>query len=134
MVAISVIKESNANVLPSALPSGLTAVFLGATSGIGKETLKQFVVAAKDKSPRIYILGRSFKAAEAQLAELRQSNPSATIEFLEQDVSLVRNVDAFVSQIKQHETKVDLLYISVGFISFQGRKGTPQQAGKGRTL
>lgn len=124
MVAISVIKESNANVLPSALPSGLVAVFLGATSGIGQATLKQFIVATKHKSPRVYVVGRSASAVYQQLADLRQLNPSATIEFVEQDVSLVRNVDPAVNQIKQRETKVDLLFLSVGFVSVQGRIGT----------
>ncbi|KAF7555936.1 hypothetical protein G7Z17_g1814 [Cylindrodendrum hubeiense] len=124
MVAISIIKDSNTKVLPSALPSGLVAVFLGGTSGIGQATLKQFVVATKDKSPRVYIVGRSSKAAYPLLAELRQSNPSASIEFIEQDVSLVRSVDAAVSQIRQHESKVDLLFMSVGFVTFQGRIDT----------
>ncbi|KAK7432200.1 hypothetical protein QQZ08_001145 [Neonectria magnoliae] len=126
MVAISIIKDSNTKALPSALPSGLVAVFIGGTSGIGQATLKQFVVATKDKSPRVYIIGRSTRAAHPLLAELRQSNPSATLEFIQQDVSLVRNVDAAVSQVKQHETKVDLLYLSVGFVSFQGRKETTE--------
>lgn len=123
MVALSIIKQSNAQALPAALPSGLVAVFIGATSGIGKATLEQFIVATRDKSPRVYITGRSTAAAVPLLAELRQSNPSASLEFIEQDVSLVRNVDAAVSQIKQNETKVDLLFITVGFISFQGRIG-----------
>ncbi|KPM44133.1 hypothetical protein AK830_g2418 [Neonectria ditissima] len=124
MVAISIIKESNAKALPSVLPSGLVAVFLGGTSGIGQATLKQFVAVTKDKSPRVYIVGRSTEAALPLLAELRRSNPSASVEFIEQDVSLVRNVDAAVSQIKKHESKADLLYLSVGFVSFHGRKDT----------
>lgn len=123
MVALSIIKESNAKVLPGALSSGLVAVFIGATSGIGKATLEQFIVATRDKSPRVYITGRSTSAAVPLLAELRQSNPSASLEFIEQDVSLIRNVDAAVDQIKQNETKVDLLFVTVGFISFQGRIG-----------
>lgn len=107
--------------MPGALSSGLVAVFIGATSGIGKATLEQFIVATRDKSPRVYITGRSTSAAVPLLAELRQSNPSASLEFIEQDVSLIRNVDAAVDQIKQNETKVDLLFVTVGFISFQGR-------------
>ncbi|KAH7140361.1 hypothetical protein B0J13DRAFT_477532 [Dactylonectria estremocensis] len=126
MVAISIIKESNTKALPSVLPSGLVAVFLGGTSGIGQATLKQFIIATKDKSPRVYIVGRSTTAAHPLLAELRQLNPSASLEFIQQDVSLVRNVDAAVSQINQHENKVDLLFMSVGFVSFQGRKETTE--------
>lgn len=123
MVAISIIKESNKHALPAVLPSGLTAVFLGATSGIGLASLKQFVIATDNKSPRVYVVGRSAKAATQLLAELRQSNPSATIEFIERDVSLIREVEPAVEQIKQRESKVDYLFISVGFVSFQGRIG-----------
>lgn len=123
MVTISIIKESNTKTLPSVLPSGLVAVFLGGTSGIGQATLKQFVIATKDKSPHVYIVGRSIQAAEPLLAELRQSNPSASIEFIQQDVSLIRDVDAAISQITQRENKVDLLFLSMGFVSFQGRIG-----------
>ena len=123
MVAITTIKTANTTTLPSTIPNGLTAVFIGATSGIGLSTLKQFNVAAKDKSPHIHIVGRSASAAVPLLAELRQNNSSATIEFIERNVALVREVDAAVAEITKKETKVDLLFLSTGFIPFGGRKG-----------
>lgn len=55
--------------------------------------------------------------------ELKQINASATFEFLEYDVSLLRDVDRAVRDVVQRERKVDLLFMSVGFISFEGRKG-----------
>lgn len=110
--------------LPATLPVGLTAVFLGATSGIGASTLKQLVVATKDKSPRIYVVGRSAAAAIPIVAELRQINTSAQINFIERDVSLVRNVDLVVDEVQKTEDKLDLLFMSVGYMSFEGRKGT----------
>lgn len=123
MVAINTIKKSNTTALPQALPQNLTAVFLGATSGIGRSTIKQLAIATDNKSPTIYIVGRSISAAAPLVAELRQSNPSATIEFIERDVSLVKEVDAAMQEVAKRETKVDLLFMSVGFMSFEGRKG-----------
>ncbi|KAM0269023.1 hypothetical protein ACHAPA_004632 [Fusarium lateritium] len=127
MVAISTIKKSNTTSLPQTLPQNLTAVFLGATSGIGRSTIKQLAIATDNKSPTIYIVGRSTSAATPLIAELRQSNSSATIEFIERDVSLVKEVDAAMQEIVKRETKVDLLFMSVGFMSFEGRKETKEK-------
>lgn len=123
MVSITTIKTSNTTTLPATIPNGFTAVFLGATSGIGQSALKQLAIAAKDKSPHIYIVGRSASAAVPLLAELRQSNTSATFEFIERNVSLIREVDAAIAEITKREENVDLLFLSMGFIAFEGRKG-----------
>jgi short-subunit dehydrogenase len=127
MVAINTIKKSNTTTLPQTLPQNLTAVFLGATSGIGRSTIKQLAIATDNNSPTIYIVGRSVSAATPLIAELRQSNPSAKIEFIERDVSLVKEVDAAMQEVAKRETKVDLLFMSVGFMSFEGRKGNRSQ-------
>ncbi|KAF4464759.1 dehydrogenase reductase sdr family member 12 [Fusarium albosuccineum] len=126
MVAINTIKTANAT-LPQTLPQNLTAVFLGATSGIGRSTLKQLAIATQNKSATIYIIGRSALAVEPQLAELRQLNASASFEFIERDVSLVKEADAAMREIAKRETKVDLLLMSVGFMSFEGRKETQEK-------
>ncbi|KAF5718180.1 Dehydrogenase reductase SDR family member 12 [Fusarium globosum] len=127
MVAINTIKKSNQSALPLALPQNLTAVFLGATSGIGRSTIKQLAIATDNKSPTIYIVGRSTSAATPLIAELRQSNPSAKIEFIERDVSLVKEADAAMKEIAKRETKIDVLFMSVGFMSFEGRKETKEK-------
>ncbi|KAI9151392.1 NmrA-like family domain-containing oxidoreductase notO [Paramyrothecium foliicola] len=126
MVAISTIKSSNETVLPSSIPQGLVAFFIGATSGIGQSALKQLADAAKGKSPRLYIVGRSESAAAPLLDHLRRNDDSATVQFIERDVSLLREVDAAADFLKQHERKLDLLFISAGFISFQGRIETAE--------
>ncbi|KAF5649898.1 Dehydrogenase reductase SDR family member 12 [Fusarium sp. NRRL 25303] len=122
MVAINTIKKSNQSALPLALPQNLKAVFLGATSGIGRSTIKQLAIATDNKSPTIYIVGRSTSAATPLIAELRQSNPSAKIEFIERDVSLVKEADAAMKEIAKQETKIDILFMSVGFMSFEETK------------
>ncbi|VUC33687.1 unnamed protein product [Clonostachys rosea] len=126
MILLSIVKQSNKTALPAPLRNGIVAVFLGATSGIGQSALKQFVAAAKDKNSRIYIVGRSTKAASPLLDELRHTDSSASIGFIERDVSLLREVDLATDFIKQRVKKVDLLFLSVGFISFEGRKETSE--------
>ncbi|KAH7329585.1 hypothetical protein B0I35DRAFT_420496 [Stachybotrys elegans] len=124
MVSIATIKSSNATALPASLPNGLVAVFIGATSGIGQSALKQLAVAAKGKSPHFYIVGRSASTSASFVEELRSIDASSTIDFIEKDASLLRHVDEATDFILQRENKVDLVFTSIGFISFQGRKET----------
>ncbi|KAI5462034.1 hypothetical protein BGZ63DRAFT_354472 [Mariannaea sp. PMI_226] len=125
MVSLDIVRAANAQ-LPSMLPNHLVALFVGATSGIGLSTLQQFVRATDDKQPTIYVVGRNAKAALPIIADLRQSNPSAKISFIEQDISLVRNVTKVVDEIKRYETKLDFLFLSSGFIPFEGRRETSE--------
>ncbi|TVY12515.1 Oxidoreductase andH, partial [Lachnellula arida] len=117
MVNIKDVRASNAAFKKS--NSGLVAVFVGATSGIGMGTLKQFAKHAN--SPTIYIVGRSQSAARALLDELSASNPDAVLNFIETEVSLMKNVDRACDEIKSKETKVDILFVSPGYLSFDGR-------------
>ncbi|GAM87538.1 hypothetical protein ANO11243_055640 [Dothideomycetidae sp. 11243] len=101
----------------------LTAVFAGATSGIGLNTLKAF--ATHVRKPTAIIIGRSRKSFEPQLAALSQINPDGRYTFLESDISLLHNVDSVSTQIKSLlplKQKIDLLFLSQGYISFAGRE------------
>jgi NADP-dependent 3-hydroxy acid dehydrogenase YdfG len=62
MVSLSDIQSSNSRIA-STLPRGLVAVFVGATSGIGETTLKQFAKHAHQ--PRVYFIGRSQEAGDS---------------------------------------------------------------------
>jgi short-subunit dehydrogenase len=123
MVSAAVAKSANADLLPNSLPQDFTAVFVGATSGIGRSALEHLATVSKGKSPRLYVIGRSATAAAPLIASLRQANPSASVEFIEKDVSLVKSVDEVASIIKKNESKVDLLFLSPGFLPFEGRRG-----------
>ncbi|KUJ11754.1 uncharacterized protein LY89DRAFT_739170 [Mollisia scopiformis] len=120
MVNIKSVRESNLAFKLSGHASGLVAVFVGATSGIGKGTLKQFAKYAQ--APKVYILGRSKKAAHPLLDELQASNPQSKFEFIETEISLMKNVDLACDQIKANEKKVDILFTSPGYLSFDSRK------------
>ncbi|KAF4967630.1 hypothetical protein FSARC_4825 [Fusarium sarcochroum] len=124
MVSIQTVKQSNAGI--ASLPKGLVALFIGATSGIGQSALQQF--AQQAPAPRIYTVARPQTAPshENLLAELRQSNPDGNYNLITADVSLISEVGKAVKAVKQAETKVDILFLSAGFMPFEGRNTTSE--------
>ena len=124
MVAIRAVRASNARI--AELPEGLVALFLGATSGIGQSALLQFSQHAV--RPRIYIVARKASNATttALLAQLRKQGPGGTYTVLEKDVSLISQTNEVIDLVKTRESKLDLLFESVGFISFTGRQETSE--------
>ena len=79
------------NALISTTFPSLTALFVGATSGIGESTLKCFVKNAN--TPTIYFVGRSEKAGERIVRELEGLNAGGRYEFIQADVGLLGVVD-----------------------------------------
>ena len=116
MVAIKTVRESNA-ALKSGTP-GLEALFAGATNGIGLSTLRELVKGLN--APRVYIVGRSKEKFSGQLAELELLNANASIEFIEAQISLLKDVDAVCDTALSQERKLDLLYLSPGYLAFGG--------------
>ncbi|KAF2440400.1 hypothetical protein P171DRAFT_100376 [Karstenula rhodostoma CBS 690.94] len=110
MVDLATIHTSNAN-----LPSHLTAVFAGGTSGIGLYTL--LALARHCANPTIYFIGRSQTAATRILADLDTTNPAGTYTFLPADVSLLKNVDAVCAHIAAREPHINILCLSQGTMS-----------------
>ncbi|KXH69301.1 hypothetical protein CSAL01_12275 [Colletotrichum salicis] len=126
MVSILLVNQSNA--LIASLPKGLVAVFIGATSGIGNSTLQHLVQHAQ--SPHIYTIARPQTVAshETFFASLRAAtNPDASYTIHPADHALVSDIDTAMDTILQNETKVDILFLSAGFIAVGlgavGRKG-----------
>lgn len=111
MVSISIIQSSN-SLISSTLPAGLVAVFVGATSGIGETSLKQFAKHAKQ--PRVYFIGRSQDAANRIAAECKVLNSGGEYMFIKADVSLVRNVDKVCTEIREKEKAINILFLSAG--------------------
>jgi NADP-dependent 3-hydroxy acid dehydrogenase YdfG len=121
MVNIKDVRKSNLAFKLSGHASGLVAIFVGATSGVGMGTLKQFAKYAT--APKVYVIGRSKTGATPLLNDLKALNPEATFEFIETEISLIKNVDLACDEIKSKEKKVDILFMSPGYLSFDGRQG-----------
>jgi len=122
MVSIQEVRTSNSTLKSRA--SGLVALFVGATSGIGLGTLK--ALAKNFNAPKVYIVGRSAAKSQDILAELKSLNPTGTFTFLEGEVSLIKQVDKVCAEVLQKESHLDLLFMSPGFVEFGERQYTPE--------
>ncbi|KAL8899338.1 MAG: hypothetical protein Q9207_006250 [Kuettlingeria erythrocarpa] len=124
MVAISAVRSSNESLrnLPPHLSSP-TAVFTGATQGIGLESLRQ--LATYTVAPTCYIVGRSEARVQGIIDELKELNVKGTYIFVKGEVALLESVDECCKKIKESlgEKGLDMLYMSQGYIDFGGRNG-----------
>ncbi|KAJ5134220.1 hypothetical protein N7476_002562 [Penicillium atrosanguineum] len=111
MVALSEVHSSN-EAIPKTLQPDIVAVFVGATSGIGKASLFHF--AQHTRQPRIYFIGRSQQAADDILKQLEGINMDGRYEFIKADVSLLNVVDEVCSKIREKEIRIDILFQSQG--------------------
>jgi NADP-dependent 3-hydroxy acid dehydrogenase YdfG len=114
MVSLSKIRASN-SLISTTFPARLVALFVGATSGIGESTLKNFAQYAN--SPRAYFIGRSQDAADRIMAECKALNPGGEYIFVKADVSLIRVVDKVCKEIKAKEKVLNFLFLSAGVMS-----------------
>ena len=125
MVTLSDVQSSNA-LISSTLSADLVAVFVGATSGIGETTLKQF--AKHSRQPRAYLVGRSQDAGDRIVAECKALNSEGEYIFVKADVSLIRVVDEVCEEIKENEKAINILFLSAGIPSMD-RRGMCFQSG-----
>lgn len=122
MVKLQTIQAHNA-ALTSVAPS-LVAVFVGGTSGISLSTA--LALARHTSSPKIYLIGRSQSAADTAIASMKSINPSAQPTFLQTDISLLKNVDRVCADIAARESKVNLLFMTPGYLTIKGRDETAE--------
>ncbi|EPS29831.1 hypothetical protein PDE_04781 [Penicillium oxalicum 114-2] len=120
MVSLQAVRAHNATL--KTLTSSLTAVFVGGTSGIALSTA--CALARHTRSPKIYLIGRSQSAADAAIASLKSINASAQPIFLQTDISLLQNVDRVCAQIATTEKRLNLLFMTPGYLTLKGRDET----------
>jgi hypothetical protein len=118
MVALTEVRASNTAL--KTLSPGLVAIFVGGTSGIGLYTAREFV--RNTQSPRVYLVGRNETEASKIIPELEAINESSKVEFIKSDVSLLKNVDQVCKDIQTKESKVNLLFMTVGYFTMNGKR------------
>jgi short-subunit dehydrogenase len=96
-------------------------IAVGGTSGIGETTAREFV--RYTINPRVYLVGRSQEQADHIQAEFKELNPESQVNFIQSDVSLLRNVDKVCDEIKAKEEKINVLFLSAGIMTMKGRDG-----------
>ena len=125
MVATSSIKERVSSLVHS---RPLVAVFVGGTSGIGENTIRELATVHGASGPglRVYIVGRNEQAADETIAFCRRICPPGQFVFVRcKDLTLIKDVDKTCNELVRLETeatrgekgktaRVDMLYISSG--------------------
>ncbi|PWY68619.1 hypothetical protein BO70DRAFT_344715 [Aspergillus heteromorphus CBS 117.55] len=122
MVNLQTVLAHNAAL--KSLAPGLVAVFVGGTSGISLSTA--VALARHTISPKIYLVGRSQSAADTAIASMKSINPSAQMTFCQADISLLTNVDSVCAEIAAKEKKLNLLFMTPGYLTLKGRDETAE--------
>jgi NAD(P)-dependent dehydrogenase (short-subunit alcohol dehydrogenase family) len=124
MVSIKSVYASNAQLKAS--KSGIVAVVVGGTNGIGRAFLTE--LASSIETSKIYIVGRSEKVLgeiKSDLSSIETSNEYISIQA--SDLTLISNVEKATKQIAEQEKgKVDILYMSPGYLTLAARDETTE--------
>ncbi|KAK1234734.1 hypothetical protein PQX77_002058 [Marasmius sp. AFHP31] len=107
----------------SYLPVG---IFVGGTSGIGQGMAEAFADHTQGNA-HIVIVGRNKTAAEAIIAKFPQpSSPEAKHEFVQCDVTLMKNVQKTTTELLSRIPRINYLAMSPGFTTMKERDETPE--------
>ncbi|KAI0796240.1 NAD(P)-binding protein [Irpex lacteus] len=119
----SILKIRKSNVAAaSALSSRPVAVFVGGTAGIGAGMAKAFAQ-HRNGDAHIIIVGRNRQAAQEVIASFpKPAEGEPQHEFVECDVSLMKNVRKTTTELVQRLPKVNYLVLSQGIITTRADK------------
>lgn len=102
------------------------AVFVGGTSGIGQGMVETFARHTGGNA-RIVIVGRNKAAAEEIISRFPTSTttlPASSYEFVQCDLTLMKNVQEVTTSLLQKLPKINYLVITAGFMTMSGRTET----------
>lgn len=125
MSSLAAIRASNAAFKHSSshLP---VAVFVGGTSGIGQGMAEVFANNTKGNS-HIIIVGRNRDAAQRILSSFpKPDSGSVAREFVQCDVTLMKNVQEASQDILARYPKINYLIMSPGIMTLDGRTETTE--------
>ncbi|EXJ57373.1 hypothetical protein A1O7_07720 [Cladophialophora yegresii CBS 114405] len=118
MVSLSDVHLNNSSL--SSAGSGPSVALLGATAGIGLATFHALL--KHTSTPTIYLVGRDASRLDALIASAQRQYPTAggatVIPIVAGDLTLVRNADAAARRIASLTSRLDLLVMSPGYLSF----------------
>jgi NAD(P)-dependent dehydrogenase (short-subunit alcohol dehydrogenase family) len=125
MLSLSAIRASNAAFSPSYIP---VALFVGGTSGIGQGTVEAFARHIKGNA-HIVIIGRNRAAAESIISQFPKPTPDSnnvTHEFVQCDVTLMKNVQSVTKEFLTRYPKINFLVMSPGVMTMKGLDETEE--------
>jgi NAD(P)-dependent dehydrogenase (short-subunit alcohol dehydrogenase family) len=121
MVLLSAVRAANSAPPPPYIP---VALFIGGTSGIGQATAEAFARYTKGEA-HIILCGRNRAAAESIIASFPKS-PKSRYEFVQCDVTLMKNVQITTTHLLSTLPKLNYLMITTGCLTFRGRDETSE--------
>lgn len=102
-------------------------MFVGGTSGIGQAMAEQF---ARDTAgnTRIIIMGRNKAAADSIISRFPAPtvSPAPKHEFVQCDVTLMKNIQETTTSLLQRIPKINYLVITTGVLTTSGRSETSE--------
>jgi NAD(P)-dependent dehydrogenase (short-subunit alcohol dehydrogenase family) len=124
MPSLAAVRASNAAFSPSYIP---VALFVGGTAGIGQGITEAFARHVKGNA-HIVIIGRNRAASESIISQLPKptSDTNVTHEFVQCDVSLMKNVHATTKELLTRMPKINFLVMSPGYMTTKGRDETEE--------
>lgn len=66
---------------------------------------------------------RSVDKGKQLCRELEESSPGSKATYIEIDISLLRNVDKVCEEIQRLEKKINILFLTAGYMTLKGRNG-----------
>ncbi|KAG6827353.1 hypothetical protein H0H93_015673 [Arthromyces matolae] len=120
MPTLAAARAANAAWKPSYTP---VAIFVGGTSGIGQGVAEAFARHTKGNA-HIVIVGRNRAAAEAiinQFPKPTEKDAKYTHEFVQCDVTLMKNVESVTKDLVARLPKINFLVMSPGYMTMRGR-------------
>lgn len=66
---------------------------------------------------------RGLEKAHRIINELKQTNPEGQCFFIKVDVSTIKNVDVACHEVQQREKSINILLVTAGYMSLEGRRG-----------
>mmetsp|Transcript_21871 Transcript_21871/g.30083 ORF Transcript_21871/g.30083 Transcript_21871/m.30083 type:complete len:294 (+) Transcript_21871:31-912(+) len=100
--------------------SGINAVCVGATQGIGRAV----AVKLAGLCANVTIIGRNEKQGAIVVNLLKQLNPKGSYSMIPCDVSTINNVRLACKQLKTNHDQLNYLVLSQGIASIEGRQET----------
>lgn len=90
--------------------TGRIAIVTGGNAGVGFETVRWLL----KKNAKVYLAARSEQRARDAIAKLESDKLPGTVEFLQLDLSDIKNIKNFASSFLAKENRLDLLFNNAG--------------------